>query len=105
MTDNKYAETIADEYGSVVKEIKKLEDKKDFLKSELIPLISDIPLEGMRWTITKKSNPGRINFDMAALREDLGEAAAKYERVGKAHITLTVKRTKRFGEVLGGDDD
>lgn len=101
MAGNNYIETVADEYGDVCAQIAELEKRKETMREELVTFIKDIPVEGLKWTVTKNVSKGRVTLDTKAIREALADTIHKYEKTGKPVVSLNVKPTMRFGETFG----
>jgi hypothetical protein len=98
--DNKYAETLADEYGQIDYEIKLLEEKKKAIREELLNHVQDIPVIGLRWTVTKSESTAR-RLDADLVRLALGERVRQFERPVTT-TKLMVKQTKVLGRTAEG---
>jgi hypothetical protein len=105
MTDNKYGEILADEYGALVEHLKELEEKKDKMRDELLQQVKDVPIEGLFWTVNKSQTKGRTTLDTKAIEELLGDDIKKYQKTGEPYDRLVLKPTKRFGKTAGNEDE
>lgn len=93
---NKFVESVADEYGDIVNQIKVLEERKDALRAELVTHVQDVPVVGLRWTVTK-SESTQNSLDTKAVRLFLGDKAKAFERSNKVEKIL-VKQTRVLGQ-------
>lgn len=95
---NNYIESVADDYGDTVKLIKDLEEKKEKLREELLTFVHDVPVTGLRWTVSK-SESTMTGFDQRAAKEFLGEKAREFERKTR-QTKILVKQTKVLGQTM-----
>ena len=93
--DNQFVETLVDEYGDIDHKIKLLEEKKKALRDELLNHVQDIPVVGLRWTVTKSESTAR-RLDNDLVRLALGERVRQFERPVTT-TSLRVKQTKVLG--------
>lgn len=94
--DNKLREILADEYGDLDYKIKVLEEKKKAIRDELVTLVGDVPVVGLRWTVSK-SEANQTSLDTKAVREFLGDTAKRFERSN--HVSkILVKQTRVLGK-------
>jgi hypothetical protein len=98
--DNKYAETLADEYGAIDHQIKLLEEKKKVIREELLNHVHDVPVVGLHWTVSKTEATSR-RLDNDLVRLALGDRIRQFERPVTT-TTLRVKQTKVLGRTAEG---
>jgi hypothetical protein len=98
--DNNYLESVADEYGDIDNQIKVLEARKKVLREDLMTFVKDIPVVGLRWTVSK-SESSQASLDTKAVREFLGDKAGQFERVNKV-AKILVKQTRVLGQTAEG---
>lgn len=94
---NNHAEQLADDYGDKVAKKKALEEEIDAIKDELLNYVQDIPVVGLRWTVTRSDVTSR-RLDTKMVEAYLGERADEFKKPTKS-IQLRVKQTKVLGNV------
>lgn len=92
---NRYIETVADEYGDVDAQIKALEERKKALRDELVTLVQDVPVVGLRWTVTRSDVTSR-RLDTKLVEAYLGERAEEFKKATTS-VQLRVKQTQVLG--------
>lgn len=95
---NHYIESVADEYGDIDNQIKVLEARKKVLREELLTFVHDVPVVGLRWTVSK-SEASQSSLDTKAIRLFLGDKVAPFERINKVEKIL-VRQTRVLGQVM-----
>lgn len=99
--NNQFVETLVDEYGDIDYQIKVLEEKKKVIRDELLNHVQDIPVVGLRWTVTKSESTAR-RLDADLVRLTLGERVRQFERPVTT-TKLLVKQTKVLGRTAEGE--
>lgn len=94
--NNNYLESIVDEYGDIDNQIKVLEARKKVLRDDLVTFVQDVPVVGLRWTVSKSESTQR-SLDTKAVRDFLGDKAKEFERANKVEKIL-VKQTRILGQ-------
>lgn len=98
--NNNFLESVADEYGDIDNQIKVLEARKKTLREDLLTYVQDVPVVGLRWTVTK-SESAQSSLDTKAVRDFLGDKAAQFERTSKV-AKILVKQTRVLGQTAEG---
>ena len=93
---NNFIEALVDEYGDLDNQIKALEEKRKTLRDELVTHVHDVPVVGLRWTVTK-SESTQNSLDTKAVRLFLGDKVKAFERSNKVEKIL-VKQTRVLGQ-------
>jgi hypothetical protein len=93
---NNRLEAVADEYGDIDNQIKALEERKKILRDELVTYVQDVPVVGLRWTVSKSESTQR-SLDTKAVRDFLGDKTDQFERANKVSKIL-VKQTRVLGQ-------
>lgn len=94
---NNPAEQLADEYGEKVAKKKALEKEIEDIKEQLLNYVQDIPVVGLRWTVTRSDVTSR-RLDTELIEAYLGERANEFKKPSTS-IQLRVKQTKILGNV------
>lgn len=93
---NNFLESIVDEYGDIDNQIKALEARKQALREDLMTHVRDVPVVGLRWTVSK-SESSQSSLDTKAVRNFLGDKVAPFERSNKV-VKILVKQTRVLGQ-------
>lgn len=94
---NNHAEQLADDYGDKVAMKKALEEQIDAIKDQLLTYIRDVPVTGLRWTVTRSDVTSR-RLDTKLVEAYLGERADEFKKPSTS-VQLRVKQTKVLGQV------
>jgi len=92
---------LVDHYGDLDARIKALEDEKYKVRDELLGHVQDVPVEGLRWTVTKIESTTR-RLDTKAVKEYLGDKVSDFENLSRT-TQLRVKQTKILGQTAEGE--
>lgn len=94
---NNHAELLADRLGDLDAEIKAKEAEKQEVRDQLLNYVRDVPVVGLRWTVTRSDVTSR-RLDTKLVEAYLGERAEEFKKPTTS-VQLRVKQTKVLGNV------